>query len=204
MGHEARFQAIPEDCELLAHARTDLEVAELMEFFNSYAVDRHRPGWHPQTTAEIYFVSAVKELIQNDPGLVQRYLYAGGRNYDKIVYLLSAERRARHHNSDDSLVHTSIYGSERLHPEATATQGRPIGLVTAQDVSRIADFFDIVTFEQLHQYYDPPRMVQAGVYKMSLDENDELFKCVWSEFGDMRNLYREASRHNEAVVVVLD
>lgn len=171
----------------------------MMEFFDSYA---RGSGWLPTTPAEIYFSTAVQELVQRRPGLIQRYLYAGGRHYDMIIYLLSEERRAG--NQDTSLAHKAIWGTERLHPRATATQGIPIGFVTAQDVARIAVFFDSVTFEQLHEYYNPTHMHQVGVYKIHPGASEESFQRIWNEFGDIRHLYYEAAANNEAVITVID
>jgi len=203
MGTEATFQAIPEDCELLARARADTEVAELMAFFNSYAIGRHPFGWQPKTSAQTYFNSAVKALIQQRPGLVQRYLYAG-RKYDMIVYLLSEERRKGNRDTDTSLIHKAIWGSERLHPVARATQGLPIGLVPAQDVVRITEFISTITYDHFHQHYKPPEMEKMGVYKIYAGDGEEVFSEIWDEFQDIRRFYNEATANNEAAVTVID
>jgi hypothetical protein len=204
MGVELRLQAIPEDCELLIKARRDREVAEQMEFFNAWALEIHRSGWKPETPLEIYFFDAVQELIRQRPSLIQRYFYDGPRGWDALIYLLSPERRARNSKGDNSLVNKAIKGSEPLHPEANATQGWPIGFVPIQDVRAIADFFDAVTFEQLHEHYDPKVMLANNVYKSRPDDDEIRFQHIWDEFVEIKNLYREAADHNEAVITVID
>lgn len=198
MGVEAKFQAIPEDCELLKHAREDREIAEMMQFFDMFAKDEG----HPETPLETYFDQSVKELIQLHPGLDKRYFYAGSRTYDAIVYLLSPQRRQEEtFESDQSHIKKAIWGSEHLHPEAHATQGIPIGFVPTKEVKVIADFLDSVTYELLHEHYHPAKM---RVYKMRPDDGESRFQVIWAEFEGMRNVYREATAHNEAMITVID
>ena len=204
MGVELRLQAIPGDCELLRKARHDREVAQEMEFFYAWARGIHRTGWKPETPLEIYFFEAVQELIRERPGLIQRYFYDGPRGWEAIIYLLSPESRAGNSKGDNSLVNRAIKGSEPLHPEAYATQGRPIGFVPVQDVRAIADHFDMVTIEQLHKYYNPGTMAEIGVYKMWPDSDETRFQDIWAEFVEIKNLYREAATHNECVITVID
>ncbi len=201
MGVEARYQAIPEDCKLLARARKDSEIAELMQFFNSFAEGRWEGS---ETPAQVFVADSVKELIRERPGLAQRYVYAGGRRWDMIIYLLSPARRVGEHESDHSLIFKSIWGSERLHPEARATQGVPIGFVPAQDVRAISDFLDTVTYELLHEHYDPFQMREMAVYKIHPMADETNFQYIWEEFTEMRDLYRAAADHNEAVITVID
>jgi hypothetical protein len=204
VGVELRLQAIPDDCELLIKARINREVAEQMEFFNSWALGIHRTGWKPETPLEIYFFKAVQELVRQRPGLIQRYFYDGPRGWEAIIYLLSPESRAGNSKRDNSLVNRAIKGSEPLHPEAYATQGRPIGFVPVQDVRAIADFFHTVTSEQLHEHYKPNVMSEMHVYKMWPDSDETRFQDIWEEFVEIKNLYREAAAHNEAVITVID
>jgi hypothetical protein len=201
MGVEVRFQAIPEDCELLKRARQDRELAELTQFFDG----TDTPLYETRTkSVEIYFINAVKELFTQRPGLVDRYLYAGGRKFDQIIYLLSPAARTEDSKSDHSLIKKAIMGSERLHPEAQATQGRPIGFVPASNVQIIAEFLNSVTFEQFHKHYDPVKMFEMGVYKMHPNDDEEQFKYIWAEFEDIRNIYQAAATHGEAMITVID
>jgi hypothetical protein len=201
VGVEARYQAIPEDCDLLARARKDREIAELMQFFNRFAVDDWAQSDNP---TEILFAEFVKELLRKRPGLIDRYLYNVTRGWDRILYLLSPARRAGDWKNDHSFIHKAIRGSERLHPEATATQGFPIGFVPAQDVRAVANFLDIVTYEGLHEHYNPAHMEEMGVYKMWADGGETVFQSTWNEFAAMRDFYRVAADHNEAVITVID
>lgn len=212
MGVEARFQAIPEGCELLARARNDAEVATWLQFINGYddlgiIEDEKDLLEYPQlapTPADLYFLNAVRQLIQEHPDLLDRYYYAGSRTWDIIIYLLSPQRRVGEFENDQSLIRKAIWGSERLHPEARATQGHPIGFVPAKEVPVIADFLDSVTYEQLHEHYDPPRMEEMGVYKIHPDDDGKSFQYIWEELVGMRNVYRAAAEHHEAMITVID
>ena len=107
-------------------------------------------------------------------------------------------------DNDQSLIHKAIYGTERLHPEANATQGYPIGFVPAYDTHIIAEYLDIVTVDQLHEFYKPEEMDKAEVYKMHATHGEERFHDIWEEFVGMRDVYRGAADHHEAVIVVID
>lgn len=203
MGTEASFQAIPEDCELLIRARQEQEIAENMQFFKSGGT-WEPDSWGKPSPDEQYFYDAVQELIRAHPGLEKRYFYAGARTYDAIVYLLSPARREEEWGSDQSLIKKAIYGVELLHPEARATQGVPIGFVSRVDTKIIADYLDQITMEQLHEYYDPPKMYEAAVYKMGPNRDERRFQVIWNEFVGMRDVYRAAADHDEAVITVID
>jgi hypothetical protein len=202
MGVEARYQAIPEDCELLKRARQDRETAEQMQFFNDYATGE----WYSTgpDMLDHFLVQACEELARKHTGLTERYFYAGSRNFDAIVYLLSPVRRHEAPDPDESLIYKAVYGSEHLHPEANASQGRPIGFVPAHMVCTIADYLDAVTREQLHEHYEAPLMREQGVYKVFDHHDERKFQAIWEEFEGMRRVYRAAADHGEAMITVID
>ena len=207
MGVEASFQAIPEDCELLARARRDLGVAELMQFFHNWAVEEYKGRRFDNDPNWLFVFTAAQGLIRKYPGLGQRYYCAWGRKFDAILYLLSPERRAHktRHSYDGSLIDKAITGCEPLHPMAKAVQGQTIRFVPASDVRLIADYLDGITFEQLCEHYDPDKMEEALVYKIiQIRTREDALRLIWEEFTGMRDLYRAAADHNEAVITVID
>lgn len=201
MGVEARYQAIPEDCELLLLARQDRRWAETLAAFHSIAGMGVRPSPWLQTFPE--FVYAVAALVEEKPGLIKRYFNASGRNFDAIMYLLSPVRRTgKSWQTDQSSIRKVIYGAERLHTEALASQGRPIGFVSANGVDVLSDYLAGISYEKLHEHYDPQRM--KGIYKMSPNDNEKTFQVIWEEFVGMQNIYQQAAAHGEAMITVVD
>jgi hypothetical protein len=193
MGVEARYQAIPEDCDLLKRARRDREIAEQLQFFDDYAT-----GEWVITAPDMldhFLVHACEELARKHTGLTDRYFYAGSRMFDAIVYLLSPVRRHEAPDPDESLIYKAVYGSERLHPEARAGQGYPIGFVPSHTVRIIADYLEVVTREQLHEHYEPHLMREQGVYKVFEHHDERKFQAIWEEFEGMRRVYRAAADH---------
>jgi hypothetical protein len=201
MGTEARFQAMPEDCDLMLAARQDREIAEMIQFFKAYAAGGDMPGNDPKF---IEFLDLVQKVVRDYPDLKDRYFYAGARTYDAIVYLLSPVRRAGQFQNNSDLIYQATYGEEPLHSTATATQGHPIGLVKTDSVKIIADFLDMVTIEQLGEFYDAKQMYEQGVYKMDPSDNERRFLTIWEEFEGMRDVYRAAADHDEAVIAIID
>lgn len=203
MGREASFQAIPENCELLIRARQEREIAEDMQFSLMEATEEPNPRYE-RSPEEQYFYDAVQELIRVHPGLEKRYFYAGARTYDAIIYLLSPARREEEFDGDQSLIKKATWGVELLHPEARATQGVPIGFVSRVDTKIIADYLEQITMEQLHEHYNPSKMSEAAVYKMGPNRDERRFQVIWEEFVGMRDVYRAAANHDEAVITVID
>jgi hypothetical protein len=202
MGAAATFQTIPEDSELLARARVDGEVAHWMQFFHSFA--RGSTPEEPPTPVQAEVANAVQALVRTHPGLAQRYFYAGSRTWEAIVYLLSPDYRSGHGDNDQSLIHQAIFGSERLHPDATTVQGEPIGFVPVAKVRGIAAYLDTVNYDRLHEHYSPHGMANFGIYGMEETDDDARFDVIWYEFVGMRDVYREAAELGEAVIVVID
>lgn len=201
MAMDASYQAIPEDCELLARARQDEEWAEALQFFHGIALrgtnDRMWMAQFPE------FALAVVALVEKNAGLKDRYFFAG-RAFDLILYLLSPERRERKYQEDQSLIRKAIYGVERLHPEALATQGRPIGFVPAREVAVISEYFAGISEEKLLEHYDPELMWQAYVYKMYPEDGEILLQRIREGFAGMQNIYQQAAAHGEAMITVID
>jgi len=201
VGVSLKLQAIPEDCELLIKARSNREIAEWLQFFHLFADGDDYP---PDDSAGVFVYEAVQTLVRQRPGLIQRYFYDGPRVWDAILYLLDVENWPNDWSNDTSLVNRAINGSEPVHPDANATQGNPIGFVPAQEVHAIADYFDTVTYEHIHEHYDPVHMSEIGVYKIVSVHDETRFQNIWDGFVGIRNLYREAAAHNEAVITVID
>lgn len=208
MGVEASYQAIPENCELLQQARLNRDLAEWMQHFNYFTRGMLSP--HPSQEV-ISFREAVQQLVSADAGLIDRYFYAHGRNYDAIIFLLCSARRIRREalrfhkvKRGGYLIVKAVRGSELLHPDARATQGNPIGFVPASEVVTIADYLDSVTHNQLHEHYNPLLMEKVKVYKMHRSDDEQSFERIWEEFVGMQNIYRQAANHNEAMITVID
>jgi hypothetical protein len=202
VGVDLSLQAIPEGCELVIKARINREVAEYLDMFHIFVTGKE---CLPYDSTAIFVCEAAKALVREHPGLIQRHFReAGRRKWDAILYLLDPECWLNDCGNDKSLVNKAITGSERLHPDATASQGNPIGFVPAHEVRAIVDYFDTVTVEQLHEHYDPDVMWELGVYKMSPGYAEHQFSNIWEEFVGIRDFYREAAAHNEAVITVID
>jgi hypothetical protein len=205
MGIDLHLRAFPENCELWAKARVDRQIAENMPAFAAFVT---RPGpfaREPDNETDRYFMQAAQQLVRDYPGLLERHYMNESRAWDRIVYLLSPNRRTPDApGPDNSLIHQAIRGIERLQPEAVAVQGEPIMVVPTNSVNPLAEYLHSITRDQLHEYYDPAQMDKLRVYKMWRDAGEELFNHTWNEFTRISDLYQQAAVHNEAMIVFLD
>ncbi|MCR9143606.1 MAG: YfbM family protein [bacterium] len=203
MGVEASYQAIPDPCDLLTAARENLAIAEALLFLKQYA----RPETLFQESPEDRFVAReLKQLLVQFPDLLKEHFYAGGRNFDAIIYLLSAHRREANFENDPSMIYKAVLGSELLHPEAAASQGRPIRFCPAPVVREAAAYLDSVSPEDLREHLDPKAMYAAAVYKSQFGFNnpEEYFADLLDEFHGMRDLYLLAAENGRAMIVSID
>src|SRR5579859_2558428 len=174
MGLDLQLRAFPENCELLAKARVNLQIAENMPHFEAFVL-RYGPfSQEPDNETDRYFMEAARQLVQEYPGLLERRYFNQARAWDRIVYLLSPMRRMPHPpGPDNSLIHQAIRGIERLQPQATAVQGIPIKFVPAKNVKLLAEYLHSVTSEQFHEFYDPVQMEELAVCKMAGDAGED-------------------------------
>lgn len=190
----------------MGRARQDREIAEAMQLFGHSVVENYqerRIGFEPSS---LYVFRASQELIRAHPGLEHRYFHPATRYFDAILFLLSPERRwsDSHQPTDKSLIAKAIHGCEPLCPGSKASQGNPMNFVPASDVAVIADYLDSVTYEQLQKECDYEWMMECYVYKIYGPISEEQFGWIWEEFTGMRDLYRAAADHNEAVITYID
>jgi Domain of unknown function (DUF1877) len=193
MGFEARYQAMPEG-KFLERARFEVEFAECIQFL-------HDPKW--LMSGDEPWRVAARDLVGQRPGLVDRYFYAGSRQFDAIHFLLSQDRRVppagRTISDDPHPSAKAIYGIERLNPTAGTTQGFPFGLVSAASVPKIVRYLAGITESDLGKYFDAKQMSDAAVYKASSS-----LPRIWDELQGMKVVYEAAARHGEAMVTMRD
>jgi len=82
MGLDMKYQAMPEECDLLKRSRQEPEFANPLEFFSSIA----REGAKSADAVWQDFSTAAQQTIQQYPGLETRYLF-WGRRWDAVYYL---------------------------------------------------------------------------------------------------------------------
>lgn len=202
MGLDMTYQAIPADCDLIERARQDQEVGEMLCLVPTWFHDGgpRRRSW---PAAEQLW----RDLVEWDrqyPGLASRNCYLS-RWWDKLHYLLSANRRRDKGSEVDHLFDIAVRGGREIAPHVRAPQGVPVKYVSPDEVELIAVLLGPMTTEDLRAHYCPEKMEASHVYKFWADRADESeWPYIAKYFGTFREFYLEAARHREGVIVCLD
>ncbi|RYG62322.1 DUF1877 family protein [bacterium] len=204
MGIDIYYQAMPEGCDLLERSRRDPEFGELLQFFDTLAVETdaniEQRRFEPVRRE---FVAAARELLRKHPNLEKRHLDAGRRDWDKLHYLLSPGSRKEIFESDGDWPTLALFGTEIIHPQALTTCGFPIRYSTPIQAKRYLERLTSVSEAALHLQWNPEVMRQAAVYKSNGDDQ-ESFQPVLESFHELIAFYEEAISHNEGVLIYKD
>jgi hypothetical protein len=203
MGLDMHYQAMPENCSLLARSRQEPLFGELLAFFSSIAKKGLSGNWtYEGDPTWTDFAEEVRQTIQLYPGIEQRECYVGCR-WDMLYYLLSNKRRQDEPRDGTSLVEKAIFGGDILHPALTTTIGNPIRYLPPADVHNVVSLFTGVTFEALRVHFNPAAMWEVAVYKIREDEDEDEFRYIQQEFEKLKAFYEQVATHNEGVLTCL-
>jgi hypothetical protein len=203
MGLDMSYQAIPEACDLIERARHEKGLGEmlcLVPLWFSNGVGPTRRSW-PE--AELLW-RQLCELAGQYPGLAQRNCYLG-RCWDKLHYLLSANRRHEPGSEEDTLLDKAVRGAAEIAAHVRAPQGVPVMYVSPAEVELIGVVLEPMTTASLRVHYSPAKMEASGVYKFWADRADESeWRHIDDSFVTFQTFYLDAARHGEGVIVCLD
>lgn len=202
MGLDMSYQAIPAECELIDRARQDDELGEMLCVVARW----FRTGVGPKAWPEAEKLwRELCELAAQHPGLEKRNCFLD-RWWDKLHYLLSANRRDEAGSEEDDLFDKALRGtSVMMLKRARAPQYLPVKYVAPAEVEMIAVLLQSMSTESLRVHYVPTKMEASGVYKFWADRADESeWTHISDYFTDFRTFYLEAARHKEGVIVCLD
>jgi hypothetical protein len=184
MSVRADYQAMPEECELMISARHDPEIASMMQIFNFFALNREFLERTNYLERE-QFMSKLEKVLQDKPDLLDRYYGMGlsGSEYTAQDILESVAET----EDEASLGYVVAFGKDILHPDAESDF--PIRFVPAKDVPGFCAFLNKITEEIFFEWWH------------SNDADSEWYEASWRDFVGMREVYRAAHEHREAVIV---
>ena len=194
MGLELHLQAIPEHCELLELAKKDYTAVEwLWNFKRILTTGSYYPKGH-ETERRNKLDELALKCIKGNPSIEVRY-FSGHKRHDSILYLLSLQRRNRE-IQDNSLFNIAIHGEVKLNPNENT------GYISPESVETIAHFMESVTLDKMKKYYNYERMDDAEVYKLGSPATT--LDYSWSEFQEIRKVYLQASKYQEAMLTRIE
>lgn len=203
MGLDMSYQAIPPECDLIERARQEQELGEMLCLVPLWfrAGDGPRSRSWPEADK---LWRELCELARQHPGLAKRNCYLD-RWWDKLHYLLSANRRGGPGSEEDLLLDKAVRGDSEIAEHIRAPQGVPVKYVAPDEVELIAVLLEPMTAESLRVHYSPVKMEASGVYKFWADRADDTeWRHIEDYFARFQLFYLEAARHGEGVIVCLD
>ena len=182
MGMDLSYQAIPDRSPALERARRDGLFGSDLEFWSRTVAGDSMLA----KTATEMAAMARRAAIQH-PGIESRRLN-WGRSYDAVHYLLSEARplHGGHWQSVPDWAGEAIYGAQVLHPNAVTTIGFKIRYTPPELVREHAELLQLVTQDDLREYFDAAAMARCGVYKYFGDP-EEFENWMWPQFEEWRD-----------------
>lgn len=205
MGREASYQAVPEECGLIERARTDVPFGELLQCFVIWLSRWGEPGAHPLSrepgVEDLWWFA--RDLVLDYPTLPTRHLDLD-RTWDKLHYLLSAERRGHSAGPCDQILTRAIRGGDPIGEHVLAGQGAPLCYLRPSEVNTAAGILDRLTEADLRTHYDPVAMHAGAVYKFDPDAAEADWPWIVENFHALRRFYRVVAEYDEGVLFLLD
>ena len=203
MGLDIEYQAMPEDCALLQRARREPAFGSYLEFFQRYATPASGPLLrHTDDEVLTSFIAEAKQVVSNHPGIETRNFH-GDRRWDKIHYLLSKKRRLRESRDETDWAERAILGGSLLHPQTQTTIGAPIRFLTADEVHSISQQLQSISAESLREHWNVAAMIEAGVYKMHPEDDDDDWEWTKRSYQELVEFYALVARYGEGVLTWL-
>lgn len=202
MGFEISYQAIPADAGLIDRAIRDADYAGWLDSVPFWLRTGNGPGPRAEdATAALW--QDLTELVRRHPGFESRNCYLD-RWWDKLHYLLSANRRGAAGSATDGLMDMAIKGGRLISDHARAPQGCPVRYTSPAEAAEIAQVLRPMRVEQLRPHYSPADMEAAGVYKFFAGRDEREWEYLPDFFAAFRQFYLNVAEHDEGVIVCLD
>ncbi len=210
MGLDISYQAMPEDCILIARSRYDPNFGGNLEFFKSNLLtpqeelDVFDEDYNDYDTHQSFveFVSESRKVVNKYPGIENRNLYLG-RRWDMLHYLLSERRRNGEEIDYLHWVEKAVFGGQVLNNATQSVIGSPICYLHPTEVYDIQKKLCEVTIEILHYYWNPQAMSKAGVYKIHSCNREDKFKYVQNDFENLKSFYTLVTEYHEGILTFM-
>ena len=191
------------NCALLERARRDGEFGSHLEFFASYVIATpNRLAIYAGNEVSLGFIGEAKQLAHRYPSLENRNYY-GGRYWDKLHYLLSEKRRQGDSQDEKDWAKRAILGGDVLNPQTQTTIGSPIRYLAPDETRAIAARLNAISPDDLRRHYDVQAMLQAAVYKVHPQDDEQTFEWIKTSYQELAAFYAAVAQHGEGTVACL-
>jgi hypothetical protein len=205
MGFDASYQAIPTECGRLERARADEPFGELLACFVLWidqSDNRSKQRGLPSDAADELWQFA-HQLVGEVPDLPTRHLSLF-RTWDKLDYLLSAERREQPATATDRLLCRAVRGGDVIADHVRAGQGAPLRYLPPSEVREVARVLERFTERDRRVHLEPEVMESVGIDKFRCETAEEDWPGLVEKFWALRSFYLRVAEYDEGVLFLLD
>ena len=122
------------------------------------------------------------------------------RHWDMLHYLLCETRRRCEPEDATGLATKAIIGGAQLGETVRAVQGVPVRHLTPKEVGDVYFWMCELPKDALREHWDPPAMVEAGVYKMHVTNGEADLEYLRDDLENLKDFYSEAFAFDEGVL----
>ncbi len=196
------YQAIPADSILLKKVTESETIAVSLNIHGFKEIPDEQFQYYGENAEFAEFASEAK-LIRNEHSGIENREFDLGRRWDMLHYLLSENRR--NCVPDETWAYRAINGGEKLGGNAVLPQGVPVTYLTPSEVKEVSRNLGNIEADDLEEHWNPPKMREAGVYKIRGDYNDDhQLHYLKEDFEKLKDFYLWAAIYDEAVLVFCD
>ena len=203
MGSELHFQAIPENCRLLARARRDARFGSFLENLSVFASIISDPtiGKADDPVFSDFVVEA-RALIEENPWIEERSLRLGS-NWSAVHYLLSEHGRADGGSGYQSWVERAMKGGDEIHADARTASGHPIRYLSPPEVAEISSHISTISPDEIVRNWRPDAIEGAGITVPDPMKPDDQIHPIISDLGRLQTFYSTVHKFGEGVLTLV-
>lgn len=194
------YQAMPDNCRLLAKSKHDLSFGSYLEkclFLRELGSLTSTGIAEDRTLTD--FIAEMRCLVEEHPWIEERNLNLG-RNWDVLHFLISAKRRGEISNGYIDWTDRGINGGDELHKEIKTGIGTSIKYLPPSEVSYISSELSNIPMESLTLNWHPDKMKESDVYRPFVLNETEFFDDICRDLKRLQTFYAVVSKYGEGIL----
>ncbi|MBL8184506.1 MAG: DUF1877 family protein [Blastocatellia bacterium] len=203
MGSELHFQAIPENCRLLARARRDPRFGSFLESLSAFASIINDPSISKADDPVFSdFVNEARALVEENPWIEERSLRLGN-NWNTIHLLLSEHGRTAGGNGQGDWVERAMKGGDEIHADAKTAAGHPIRYLSPPEVAEISNQISAILPDEIVRNWRPEVIEGAEINVPGAIKPGEQVHTLTTDLGKLQAFYSTVHKFGEGVLTLV-
>lgn len=196
------YQAVPDNCRLLAKAKRDVSFGSYLEkcvYIREFAsLNAGGISDDPQFND---FIAEMRGMVEEHPWIEESNLNLG-RNWDVLHYLISPKRRGEVSNGYSDWMDRAINGGDMLHDQVKTGSGTPIKFLNPAEVADISSQLSDLAFQSVCQNWHLTTLKDTDVYRPIVLDEQQFFDDICRDLKRLQTFYAVVSKYGEGIITL--